>query len=121
NQLRSLKPTVSTTSVSPSHLPTECPFHVGSGSFGWLRPSRNICRNGAGSSLSWNNIDGVCTNLYRRGELGEISPGRQNPEGESLKSLANRSFWRASAQGRADGCSRRGSSLPFHIPEKSGL
>src|SRR6516165_270302 len=39
NDRRWLKPIVSTTSVSPSHVPTECPYHVGIGSFGWVWPS----------------------------------------------------------------------------------
>jgi len=34
SQVRSLSPTVSTTSVSPSHLPIESPNHVGSTSLG---------------------------------------------------------------------------------------
>jgi hypothetical protein len=44
NQNLSLNPTVSMTSVSPSHRPTECPYQVGSGSSGCLRPSMKIWR-----------------------------------------------------------------------------
>jgi len=44
NQNLSLNPTVSTTSVSPSHLPIESPYQVGLRSFGWARPSMKICR-----------------------------------------------------------------------------
>ena len=44
NQNCSLKPTVSITSVSPSHWPMEWPYHVGSRSSGCLRPSMKICR-----------------------------------------------------------------------------
>src|SRR5262245_17450538 len=44
NQNLSLYPMVSTTNVSPSHRPVECPYQVGSGSFGCGRPSIKICR-----------------------------------------------------------------------------
>jgi hypothetical protein len=40
----SLNPIESTTSVSPSHVPIECPIHVGSMSDGCGRPSRNTNR-----------------------------------------------------------------------------
>ena len=40
----SLNPIESTTSVSPSHIPIECPIHVGSTSGGCGRPSRNARR-----------------------------------------------------------------------------
>ena len=39
NQNLSLKPTVSTMSVSPSQRPIECPSHAGTRSSGCLRPS----------------------------------------------------------------------------------
>src|SRR6185369_15243954 len=38
SQVLSLKPIVSTTSVSPSHVPTECPVHEGSRALGCGRP-----------------------------------------------------------------------------------
>src|SRR5262245_46659094 len=46
SQPLSLNPAVVTTSVSPSHLPTEYPMYVGFGSFGRSRPSVNTVRCG---------------------------------------------------------------------------
>ena len=60
------KPTVSTTSMSPSHLPTEWPSHVGSGSGGCARPSRKICRKpGMAPSIRITKTFGVWMNFVR--------------------------------------------------------
>jgi len=45
SSVHALRPMVSISSVSPSHLPTESPNHVGSRSLGWGRPSRGTTRN----------------------------------------------------------------------------
>src|SRR6185503_8688054 len=54
-----VKPTVSTTSVSPSQCPIEWPLNVRSGSSGCSRPSVKICRHCAYASMRIVTLPGV--------------------------------------------------------------
>src|SRR5262245_31361917 len=96
----SLSPTVSTTSVSPSHLPTEYPLNVGSGSFGSGRPSRKICRYWSMYSSRTTSVSGVWMIFWRvklaHARAGVI--GRQRAIESSRDPFSFRCLTSASAQ-----------------------
>src|SRR5271156_4536644 len=104
----SFNPSVSMTSVSPSHLPIEYPCHDDSRSFGKLRPSRYTWWAEITSSLlsvtrSW----GAWTILIGHRAWNPASSGRHRAEGLSLQSLSTRSRNKALAHGSRSGCSER--------------
>src|SRR2546427_39951 len=82
---------VSTTSVSPSHFPTEYPYQVGSGSSGSLRPSIQISRIVCCPSKNirilpgmWMISKGQMTNRMRGKPIGEHFKMGSFPPGAAL-------------------------------------